>query len=55
LLAAANREAVTEPAVRKRDEEAQGGGRGAAGRVLIRLVIEELEKPAPEPEPEAKP
>ena len=49
--AAANREAVAKSAARQRDEETVGGGRGAAGRVLIRLVIPR--EPNPEPEPEA--
>lgn len=49
--AAANREAVAKSAARQRDEEAVGGGRGEAGRVLIRLVIPR--EPNPEPKPEA--
>jgi hypothetical protein len=51
--AAANRGAVAKSAARKRDEEAVGGGRGAAGRVLIRLVIDQPPEPNPKPEPEA--
>lgn len=51
--AAANREAVAKSAARKQDEEAVGGGRGAAGRLLIRLVIDQPREPNPEPEPEA--
>ena len=51
LAATANREAVAKSAARQRDEETVGGGRGEAGRVLIRLVIPR--EPNPEPEPEA--
>ena len=50
--AAANQEAVAKSAAQKRDADALGSGRGAAGRVLIRLVIEERSAPAQEPEPE---
>ena len=53
LAATANREAVAKSAARKRDEETVGGGRGEAGRVLIRLVIDQPREPNPEPEPEA--
>ena len=53
LAATANREAVAKSAARQRDEEAVGGGRGEAGRVLIRLVIDQPREPNPEPEPEA--
>jgi ElaB/YqjD/DUF883 family membrane-anchored ribosome-binding protein len=51
--AAANRGAVAKSAAQKRDEEAVGGARGAAGRVLIRLVIDQPPEPNPKPEPEA--
>ena len=51
LAATANREAMAKSAARQRDEETVGGGRGEAGRVLIRLVIPR--EPNPEPEPEA--
>jgi len=48
--AKASQEAAAKSAARKRADEAAGGGRGAAGRVLIRLVIDETGEPKPESE-----
>lgn len=45
---AAEENAAPAEAVRKRDEDAAPGGRGPAGRLLIRLVIREREPPAEE-------
>ena len=48
--AKASQEAAAKSAARKRADEAEAGGRGEAGRVLIRLVIDETGEPKPESE-----